>query len=554
MPKSPSAETVRERAHQRALATVASLPTPPQRGTENAQTCPSCGNIGSSLDEFLSPHNGKCSDCQILPAVDMSEHMIPKQEETPLPETQEQEMLETHPADEPPKRRPRGPNKPKEPEAEQPQSSLRRGIGEGFLEYQARIPANEWVSNIYGNYIYKLLGNGKKKRVEDQPRLQPLTMGDLREIAAQHGPGEYYIQFTVKTPNLSSCFETFTFDDDGRGAVGSSSFSKNDPEGIAYSAKVAADITKEAAREGLAMVREERVERNKQPDIAALVTALAGALAPKQAEDKTMPLIMKMLENQAAEAQRRADAAEKRAEDQRRADREDAERRERQAKDDAERARERDKQFFDMMLSQANNKADSLNQFTGLLSNFLKVKNEIDDTMGGGPKGAWDVAGTVIDGLIQQGPAIVAAVKGASPQQVQQMQQAANPEAQPPAMTPQMQFRELVNRIGMYCRRDSEKWNESYIGEMIQEEYGGLAVELFENEPKEKIVEAFQLTPPGDVILAHPDGQAFIGKLIDWFKSETPEEDDEPEIIMVDPKGVAMNPRQKRINGKAKHG
>lgn len=536
MPKAPSAETVRERAHHRALATVAAIEKPVRSETELDSAVGLTGEhaVMESASLCICDTPGHADDCPAKAGWQQKLETL-KQEEPPLPETQDQEIIETQNETEPPKKRGRGPNKPKEPETEQQPQSLRRGIGEGFLEYQARIPANEWVSNVYGNYIYKCLPNGKKKRIDDQPRLQPITMGDLREIATQNGPGEYYVQFTVKTPNLSSCFETFTFDDAGMGEIGGNKFSKNDPEGIAYSAKVAADITKEAAREGLAMVREERVERNKQPDMTGLLTGLASIIAavqPKPIEQKPdtfTPILMQMLQNQAADAERRASEA-----------RADADRREQAAKAEAERQRDRDEKFWTMMMKQTEAKVDSMTQMTGLFSSFIKVKNEIDDTIGGGPKGWMDVAANVVDGVLQQGPAIVAAMKGAPPQQVMQ-----NPQVQ--ANPQQQMFFDFVARLDRYFQRD--KYDGIYLHDMIEIEYGQIYVDI-KNMPKETVLEAIKTN--GGAFMENPKASEFMAKIVDAIKEPDtmddifPEEPEEKEPIV-------LHGKARKVNGKAKN-
>ncbi|HYU99897.1 MAG TPA: hypothetical protein VE977_13800 [Pyrinomonadaceae bacterium] len=480
--------------------------------------------------------------------------LIVNNEETPLPETETQATVETQPAiaEEPKPKRPykkRG-EQAQEPEPQEPQSLLKQP-GEDFLEYQARIPANDW-DYVYGNYVSKVMAGGKKKRIFDEAVRRPISMAELREWASEHGPGTYFVQFTVKSKHLSSCSEYFTFDDEGKGVIGSATGFPKDPEGLAYSAKVAADITKEAAREGLAMVREERVERNKQPDFAGMFGAMANVFAnliPKPAPpDNTM--IQFLIQD----AQRRADAAEKDAERREQRAKEESDRRERdaqrradEAKAEADRQRERDKEFFGLMLKQAESKADSLNQMTGLLTSFMKVKETIDDTMGGGPKGPWDLVGQVADGIIQNGPAIVAAVKGATPQQVQQIQNPQpqpNPEAQP--------FYELIMRLAKYFQRDPDMYNGPYLVDMIEAEYGAMYAD-FQKTPKETILQAIAAFEPyGKAIAEHEQANLFMSKIIDAIKFPDTMEDLFPDEEPEEKEPIVLHGRARKLNGKAK--
>jgi hypothetical protein len=491
---------------------------------------------------------------------EISKHLA--QEDSPLPETETLETPQETQEAEP--RMPRTRRTKAEMQAITDPS--KRQENEEWLDYLQRIPVGDWQdSRMSGLYVYKIGRQGFANMPlgpDGKGFRKPITIDDLKALAAQHGPGQYKIQLSHRLPHLSTGGCTFPFDDvPGYQSKPNGTQQQTDLQGINSAITASSQMLEHSAKTAIDLQKSVHVENSKQLDIGQLLTGMAAMMAtqkPEPKDDRTTELLMTMLQNQTAEAQRRADAAEKEADRREQRAKEDAERRERDAerratetKAESERQRERDKEFFALMLKQAESKADSLNQMTGLLTSFMKVKETIDDTMGGGPKGPWDLVGQVADGIMQNAPAIVAAVKGASPQQVQQMQQQSNPEAQPPVTTPQMQFQELVRRIGLYCQRDSEKWNVDYLGEMIQEEYGGIAVELFENTAAERIVEYIKLTPPGDLILAHPDGPAFIGKLIEYFKTEEPpEEEDEPEIIMADPKTITG--RNRKVNGRAK--
>lgn len=502
MPRTPNVETVRQRAHERALATLAAVEAPI--------------------------------------------------EEKPVPEIEEQELSATE----------GGIETPDEPQPERPRgrpvkASTHRGPDEDFFEYLNRIDPKDWSSGrTSGLYIYKLQAGGNLPLTRPALR-RAISADDLRDLAIKHGPGSYKLQFQTKLPHLTPCTEVIPFDADSlpsdagpKGRQGNADF-----QGINSAISSTAEMLKDGAKTAIEISKAVQIENNRQPDMAGLVTSLAQAFAamqpkPEPRDDSTAKLIMAMLENQAKEAERRAEAAERRAEEQRRLDREDAERRERQAKEDAERARERDQMFFDLMLSQANSKADSLNQMTGLLSNFIKVKNEIDDSLGGGPKGPWDLVGSVAERVLDVAPGIVAAMKGAPPQQVAQM---VNP--QPPQQDAQP-FYDMVIRLAKYFQRDPANYEGPYLVDMIEKEYGAVFSEIM-NQPKDAILQAVgTFEPYGKAIMEHAQAAEMLGKVIDAIKTDVdavfPEQpdDDEDEIPVENP--PMIHGKARRVNGRAK--
>lgn len=470
----------------------------------------------------------------------------------------------------------------------------RRQPGEGFFEYQQRISPNDWDSGrIWGNYVYKILPGGKRKRIGDEPMRRPITLQDLREIANDQGPGTYLVQFQHSLAHLTPCAETLTFDEEGKSTAGGTGFKSSDPEGTAYTMKVASDITKDAASAAVAMMKENQIQNNRAPDMGAMMTGLAAVIAAVQpkpvGEDKTLTIMMTMLQNQAAEAVRRADAAEKRAEDQRRQDKEDADRREKQwreeadrreqrMKDDATASAARDQKFFEIMLKDKEKKSDEFgltDMLKGIVVPLLQERIE-----GGGAKEGWTgVAENIIDkapDMMNAVASMFAAKNGASPGQVQAMT-VANPAPQTPAQpTLEDEFSELMLRIGKYLSRDIGLCEVSYLAGMPEEmedeenegadripgmieiEYPGIFTSLFVGQPKDVIVQAISGTQIGKAILDNPYGGPFLHKVVDSIKAQmVPPVEPEQEIakegpILVDPQGQAVNPKQKKVNGAAK--
>lgn len=516
----------KQNAHQRALATVAAIDRP----VYNEQDAPQSEPV-----VFIPQNLGKLPE--------------PTVEETALQET-ETEIETQQEEPEVVKQKPMGrPRKDKE--------STHRAVDEDFFDYLQRGPTPmDWSSvKTSGLYIYKLQSGGNL-RIGPVLR-RPITFDELKDIAIKHGPGQYKVQFQTRLEHLTPCGEVVPFDAESLPKSGQRPDSA-EMKGFDKAIEASSNMLEHSAKTAIDLTKSVQIENNKQPDVAGIVTAVVSAVAaliPKQ--DNTM--IQFLIQD----AQRRADAAEKDADRREQRAKEDAERRERdserraaEAKAEADRQRERDKEFFGLMLKQAESKADSLNQMTGLLTSFMKVKETIDDTMGGGPKGPWDLIGQVAGSVIDNAPAIVAAVKGAPPAQVAQMQ---NPQAQ--VQQEAQPFYDMVIRLAKYFQRDPANYEGPYLVDMIEKEYGAVFSEII-NQTKETILQAVTAFEPyGKAIMDHPQASVFMAKIIDAIKFPDtmddlfPEEDDEPkEVILVDPKGVAHNPRQKRINGKAKHG
>ncbi len=483
------------------------------------------------------------------------EETLPTTEEPPSVEEKPQPMKPT------PKPIGRPPKKVPPPPAEEAPVSRRREPGEDFFDYLARLPQDCFSSGIY---IYKQARTGN---VQIDRVYRSINFDDLKNTyAGQNGPGNYLVQFTTRDKTLTPCSQRYTFDGStlsslGDGSAGSlgDSVATTSAQATSEAIRMVAEASREANKANIELITDitkNAVKPEKGIDVAALITGIA-TLMPKQ--DNTMVQFM------IQEANRRADAAEKDADRRERQAKEEADRRERdaerraaEAKAEADRQRERDKEFFGLILKQAEAKADSLNQMTGLLTSFMKVKETIDDTMGGGPKGPWDVVGNVIDGVIQQGPAIMAAVKGASPQQVQQMQQQANPQAERAEAQP---FYEMIHRLAKYFARDPALYDGPYLIQMMEEEYGGLYADII-NQPKETVLAAITAFEPyGKSIMEHAQAGPFMSKVVDAIKfpdtmddifGGNEEEDEEPPIenppmVMHRPRG-----RPRKLNGQAK--
>ena len=492
-----------------------------------------------------------------LPPVDMSEYAIPlPKEDTPLPEP-----VEALPEPKPVAARF---SKKAAPAVEEAPPSRKREPGEDFLDYINRLPAEVFSAPGACVYIYKQARTGN---VQIDRIFKAITFDDLKNVyASQHGAGNYLIQFNTRDKFLSSGSQRYTFDGNSLTVLGEgqdSSLSTNVLSSGAQATSEAIRMVAEASREAnkanielITDITKNSIRPEKGVDVAALITGIA-SLLPKQ--DNTMVQFM------ISEANRRADQAEKDAERRERQAKEEAERRERdsdrraaEAKAEADRQRDRDKEFFALMLKQAESKADSLNQMTGLLTSFMKVKETIDDTMGGGPKGPWDLVGNALDGVMQHGPAIIAAVKGAPAQEVQRMQAQANPAGPPAEHQP---FYDMVQRLARYFARDPQLYDGPYLVQMLEEEYGPVYSDMI-NQPKETILAALAAYEPfGKAIMEHPQAGPLMGKIIDAIKFPDTmddifgggeEPDDEKEPIYVNPAGVATNPRQRKINGRAK--
>jgi F0F1-type ATP synthase epsilon subunit len=504
MPKA-TAEARQQNAHERALATVAAMPE----------------NVGVTTDE-----------------------------EPPLPETAEAEVIETKPE---PKKPVAKFQKKEAQEREDGPVSRRKEPGEDFFDYLARLPQDAFSTGIY---IYKAARTGN---VQIDRIYRAITFDDLKNTyAAQNGPGNYLVQFTTRDKTLTPCSQRYTFDGstlsslgDGATAGLGDSVATTSAQATSEAIRMVAEASREANKANIELITDitkNSIRPERGIDVAALITGIA-TLMPKQ--DNTMVQFM------ISEANRRADAAEKEAERREQRAKEESDRREREAerrateaKAEADRQRERDKEFFGILLKQSESKADSLNQMTGLLTSFMKAKEMIDDSIGGGPKGPWDLVAGVADSVLQQGPAIVAALKGAPPAQVEQMQRAQNPAGPPPAEQP---FYDMVIRLAKYFGRDPQLYDGHYLCQMLEEEYGPVYSDMI-NQPKETILSAIAAFEPfGKAIMEHPQASVLMGKIIDAIKFPDTIDDifggeEEPE----EKEPIILHGKARKINGRAK--
>ena len=418
----------------------------------------------------------------------------------------------------------------------------KRGPSEDFFDYINRVAPEDWSnSQTSGLYIYKRSPKGNV-RVNDEPLRGPITLQQFREeYLPVFGDGNYRLQFTTGLKYLTSCGENVTFDGQtvslggtSTGIISRSSVSNAD-QGFSDAIKATSEILKDGAKAAVDVSRVQQMDQAKGLDVAALLTGLAGFM-PKP--DNTMVQFL------IADSQRRAEAAEKRAEEQHRRDKEDADRRERLAKEEAERRdrdrkdeldrrerewkdrQDRDNKFWELMLKEKEKKDEM--GLGGIIKDLVVplVKERFEG--GGSPEGWAGVASNLADRLpdvVAGVSAMMAARNGATPAQVQQMV-APQPQLPPQQQVqgPQADFAELMKRIARYLSRDSALWNtedgRDYILGMIEEEYAGIRQDLFVNQPQEVIYQAIQADPYGANILAHEIAKGFLESIVDAIKAE----------------------------------
>lgn len=448
------------------------------------------------------------------------------------------------------------PDTPASPQMEDapPPISMKREPGEDLIEYINRLPIEVFTAPQAGIYIYKQSQTGN---VQLDKIFRPITFDELKNIyAGRYGAGNYYLQFNTRDKRLNSGGQRFTFDGSTLQSLGGGSTEAlggaaltSGAQATSEAIKMVAEASREANKANIELITEitkNAIKPTEKTDVAAIITAVVGAITAMKPSGDGDSSMIKLLEAQRKDAEDRVRQA-----------REDADRREARIKEETQAARERDQQFFTMMksqsdnmnailLKQAENKTDSLNQMTGLLSNFIKVKNEIDDSLGGGPKGPWDLVGSVAERVADMAPGIIAAYKGAPPAAVAQ---AMNPRQEPQEPQP---FYDLVIRLAKYFQRDPAKYNGPYLVDVIEAEYGAVYSEIA-NQPKEMILESIgQFDPWGKAIMEHQVAADFMGRIIDAIKSPDdidsifPDPDEEPEIIQ----GKVERPPLK--NGRAK--
>lgn len=426
-------------------------------------------------------------------------------------------------------------------------ASRKKGERQDFFEYLQTITPEEWATSKTGGiYIYRESPKGNV-RVNDEPLHRAITLQELREeYASKYGPGTYRLQFNTTLKHLSSCGERVTIDP--QGGVLAAPYTQTlygapvpqDFAGMGQAFQTVADISKNAATAAVEVVKSAQIEQNKPIDLAAIITAIA-TLTPKKDDS----FLINLLENQRKDAESRAardlQAAQERASRDQQFFQLLQSEQEKRANERAELMRgqvEMQQKFFEAMMQKEKERADSLGQFTGLIKGFLDVREKIEESFSGGnrPQGWEGIIGTAIDKAGEILPAIMQARAGGVSATIHPSLVASS--SQPPSPpTREMEFLEMISRIGKYLQRDVNLWDGIYIVRLIETEYGGIHADLFINQPKEVILETLKAASPiGKAIMEHETAAQLISNVIDVIKDPEltdqifPEEEGQEEV------------------------
>lgn len=484
-----------------------------------------------------------------------------------------------HPANEVNEEREEKPKK-KPQVIENNDSDFKKQPGEDFFEYVNRIPLEAFTSNGAGLYVYKQAQSGN---VQLDKIYRPLTFDELKNIyAAKNGAGNYYVQFNTRDKKFSSMGQRYTFDGDnlallGEGAgtvLGSSTLANPQQSATAEAIKIIAEASREANKANIELIK----DHAKKPDEGSAITAL----------------IIKLMDVQRSEAIERADRDRKEAKE--RADKETLEAKE-QAKRDIEAAKDRadrDNKFFQLLIDgnekRANERAEMMKAMQEAqgkwFDTLLKEKDKKDDSLGmgnvlkelfsafarerlegGGEQtlpGWAGVMQTIVPRIAEAIPTILAARNGASPQQIQQIQEQQrianetqhgpngglrqqNP-AEPKLLTTEDELNGFIDRLGTYLTgkiQQGRPADPAYMIQVLDEEFL-LVANLLENNTKEVIISAIQSAPLGGQLLQIPIAPAFLEELINKLKQPEEEEEQEPELVGVIPQAQSQPTTKKR--------
>lgn len=491
----------------------------------------------------------------------------PEEEETEpvTPTAQVVTLLQPEQVEETPKPRKKAPPVQQVEAQSDGEVSKKKGQTEDFFDYLQRITPSEWSnSQTSGLYVYKKSPKGNV-RITDEPLHCPITLQELRdEYLPVHGDGTYRLQFTTGLKHLSNCGENVTFDASGN-------FLSTSPTGFLRQGSVdnnnmavpevmqaASRMLEHGARASVDVVKANQIENNKSVDIAGIITAIA-ALNNHKDGDSAM---VKMLEAQKAEADKRADR--EKADADKRADRDKAEADARIAREitAANERQTRDQQFFQMIMKQNEDRAADKDKFFEILlkekdkkeaglgemmSQFFKafVADKLEGGSGSEILPGW--AGVVQTALPKVADAVstfMAVRAGATPQQVQALQTAQaqqnetahgpnggvlNPAPVSPLVSADQQLVDFINRLGNYVS-SHENPDPGYMLTVINEEYGSIEDWIFRT-PQDQILAMLQNNPLGQRLLAIPNAPPFIDQLILGIKNPEGVEEPEPAVI-----------------------
>jgi hypothetical protein len=449
-----------------------------------------------------------------------------------------------HPASETAAEEQPKPKKKAQVEEDSTDAELKRQPGEDWFEYVNRLPPDAFTEHNACIYVYKQAQTGN---VQIDKIYRAITFDELKNIyAVKNGAGNYYLQYNTRNKKYSSAGQRYTFDGDNLTGLGDAVQSGLSASGLANpqqsataeAIKIIAEASREANKANIELIK----DHAKKPDEGSAITAL----------------IIKLMDVQRSEAIERADRDRKEAKE--RADKEAIEAKE-QAKRDIEAAKDRadrDNKFFQLLIDgnekRANERAEMMKAMQEAqgkwFDTLLKEKDKKDDSLGMGNvlkelfsafarerlegsgeqtlPGWAGVMQTIVPRIAEAIPTILAARNGASPQQIQQIQEQQriaaetqhgpngglrqqNP-AEPKLLTTEDELNGFIDRLGTYLTgkiQQGRPADPAYMIQVLDEEFL-LVANLLENNTKEVIISAIQSAPLGGQLLQIPTAPAFL--------------------------------------------
>jgi hypothetical protein len=456
---------------------------------------------------------------------------------------------------------------------------------ENFFAWLATIPFNIWPR--LDLYIYKQ--ELKNQLPSGQPRYiakihQPIDEEFIKaNYVPSFGDGVYELQLSSRVPIVASESTIIDIASDPNNPVITPVMASGvngrfvnqqgvmSDAGTVKATEASSRMLEHSAIAAVDLLKNNQLQAAAPVDIAGIVTAVA-ALIPKKDDSA----IITMLDNQRKDAEARAEREAKDAKDrQERSDKDAKERQDRiekEAKERADRiekdAKDREerqdkynsalmtqqKEFFTILMSEKDKKADTLGMGDVLKELFGAFARERLEGGGENIMPGWaGVLQTIVPKVAEAIPAFMAARNGASPQQIQQIQEQQriaaetqhgpngglrqqNP-AEPKLLTTEDELNGFIDRLGTYLTgkiQQGRPADPAYMIQVLDEEFL-LVANLLENNTKEVIISAIQSAPLGGQLLQIPIAPAFLEELINKLKQPEEEEEQEPELVRVIP-------------------
>lgn len=399
-----------------------------------------------------------------------------------------------------------------------------------FFDYICKtVTQTEWETGGSCLYIYKQAqtGNEQLERI-----FRPISLDEFRDnYVSKYGPGNYLLQFQTRIKQLSPCSKRLSFDAKG-GVLGEAASGSLGPPaympGFTSAINATSDMLKDAARAAVEVSKSGQIESAKGPDIAAIVTAIAGVMPKGDGTKDLLPILLQVQKESASASQAQFTAILTLIQNQ-------ASQTLAMVQANAGAQLESLKATYKVLLDEKDKKAEDSLGMMGILKDLFAgfVQDRFEEGGHAAPAKDWiGLVDKLAPAISQLAGPIAAKLTGSpmppfvpQPQINPSPSQGTNGESKyiPPNADELTNIfvRNLVQYLYTHEEYDVEHWVEVTFAQ-----YAPVA-SIIEQFPKEQIIERLKHDPIGQHIFNAPNGELFLESLIEEIKK--PEESEIPE-------------------------